>query len=51
MAGLTLADEIGPWSLLALTLAVGVGDALRRPAWQALQPQLVPRDQIGRPRR
>ena len=47
MAGLTLADEIGPWSLLALTLAVGVGDALRRPAWQALQPQLVPRDQIG----
>jgi len=46
LAGLTLADRIGAWSLLGLTLAVGVGDALRRPAWQALQPQLVPRDQI-----
>lgn len=47
LAGLTLADKIGAWSLLGLTLAVGVGDALRRPAWQALQPQLVPREQIG----
>src|SRR5215207_3572306 len=46
LAGLTLADQIGAWSLLALTLAVGVGDALRRPAWQALQPQLVPREEI-----
>jgi MFS family permease len=46
LAGLTLADKIGAWSLLGLTLAVGVGDALRRPAWQALQPQLVPREEI-----
>jgi MFS family permease len=46
LAVLTLADQIGAWSLLALTFAVGVGDALRRPAWQALQPQLVPRDQV-----
>jgi len=46
LTALTLADKIGAWSLLALTLAVGIGDALRRPAWQALQPQLVPRDQV-----
>ena len=46
LAGLTLADRIGAWSLLGLSLAVGVGDALRRPAWQALQPQLVPREEI-----
>jgi MFS family permease len=46
LTGLTLADRIGAWSLLGLTLAVGVGDALRRPAWQALQPQLVPREEV-----
>jgi MFS family permease len=46
LAALTLAGEIGAWSLLGLTLAVGVGDSLRRPAWQALQPQLVPREQV-----
>ena len=47
LAGLTLADKIGAWSLLGLTLAVGIGDALRRPAWQALQPQLVPREEVA----
>jgi MFS family permease len=47
LAALTFADKIGAWSLLGLTLAVGVGDALRRPAWQALQPQLVPRAQVA----
>jgi MFS family permease len=46
LAGLTIAGEIGSWSLLGLTLVVGIGDALRRPAWQALQPQLVPREQV-----
>lgn len=46
LAALTLAGRIGTWSLLGLTLAVGVGDALRRPAWQALQPELVPREEV-----
>ncbi len=32
---LTWAERIGPWSLLAFTLAVGSGTALNGPAWQA----------------
>jgi len=35
LALLTFADRIGPFSLLALTLAVGCGTALNGPAWQA----------------
>ena len=35
LAALTWAGMIGPFSLLALTLAVGVGTALNGPAWQA----------------
>jgi MFS family permease/quinol monooxygenase YgiN len=46
LAALTLGGEIGTWGLLGLTFAVGVGDALRRPAWQAVQPDLVPRSEI-----
>jgi MFS family permease/quinol monooxygenase YgiN len=46
LAALTLGDLIGAWGLLGLTFAVGVGDALRRPAWQAVQPDLVPRAEI-----
>ena len=33
-----------PSSLLALTFALGVGAALNGPAWQAIQPELVPRE-------
>ncbi|MES2493811.1 MAG: MFS transporter [Pseudomonadota bacterium] len=32
---LTLGGMIGPWGLLAFTLAVGAGGALNGPAWQA----------------
>ena len=46
LAALTLGDAIAPWSLLALTFAIGAGDALRRPSWQAIQPELVPREEI-----
>jgi predicted MFS family arabinose efflux permease len=35
LAGLTWAGQVGPVSLLALTLAVGCGTALNSPAWQA----------------
>lgn len=35
LAALTWAGMIGPFSLLALTLAVGAGTALNGPAWQA----------------
>ncbi|MEY9853116.1 MFS family permease [Leifsonia sp. EB41] len=36
-----------PWTLLAFTFLLGVTSALTSPAWQAIQPELVPREQIG----
>ena len=35
LAALGYAGMVGPWSLLALTLMVGMGTALNGPAWQA----------------
>lgn len=35
LAALSYSDAIGPWSLLVLTLMVGMGTALNGPAWQA----------------
>jgi MFS family permease len=35
-----------PATLLALVFALGCGQALTSPAWQAIQPELVPRSQI-----
>lgn len=35
LAVLSYTGNIGPWSLLALTLMVGMGTALNGPAWQA----------------
>jgi MFS family permease len=36
-----------PWVLLSFTFLLGVTSALTSPAWQAIQPELVPREQIG----
>jgi len=46
LAGLALADRIGPGGLLALTFAVGAGGALVSPAFLAIIPELVPREEI-----
>lgn len=35
LAVLSFTGNVGPWSLLALTLMVGMGTALNGPAWQA----------------
>ena len=43
---LTLAGRTGPYTLLALTFALGLGNAMNGPAWQATVPQLVPREQL-----
>jgi predicted MFS family arabinose efflux permease len=43
LAFLSLADLVNPLSLLTLTFLLGVGSALTMPAWQAIQPELVPR--------
>ncbi len=47
LAGLAFADALTPTNLLALTFALGVGAALGMPAWQAIQPDLVPRHEFG----
>lgn len=42
MAALAEAGLMGPWILLLLTAAMGIGMILNQPAWQALTPELVP---------
>ena len=46
LAALDASGGLTPSSLLALTFALGVGTALNGPAWQAIQPELVPRDEF-----
>ena len=47
LAALTMTDHVTPTVLLALTFALGVGAALMGPAWQAIQPDLVPAREFG----
>ena len=47
LAALTLLDLVTPAVLLALTFAMGTGGALMGPAWQAIQPDLVPPAEFG----
>jgi MFS family permease len=42
----TLLGWTGPWLLLGLTFAIGLGNALNAPAWQATTPELVPREEL-----
>lgn len=39
-------DVLTPTGLLAMTFLLGCGSALSAPAWQAIQPELVPKGQI-----
>ncbi|HUF97897.1 MAG TPA: MFS transporter [Ilumatobacter sp.] len=47
MALLTFLDAISPIGVLGLTAALGVGTALMAPAWMAIQPDLVGKEQFG----
>ncbi|GAA1993235.1 MFS transporter [Catenulispora subtropica] len=47
LAVLALAGPLPPAALLALTFLLGCGAALSAPAWQAIQPSLVPRAQLA----
>ncbi len=42
LAVLTAMDAVSPGLLLALTFSLGLGTAINMPAWQAIQPELVP---------
>lgn len=43
---LTFFNIISPWVLLTLTCLLNVGTAMNSPAWQAIMPELVPREQL-----
>ncbi len=46
LAALTIAGATGVWGLLALTFAIGVGSAMTSPAWGAIVPEIVPREDL-----
>jgi len=46
LSGLTLTGWLGPCSLLVLTCLLNVGAAMNGPTWQAIVPELVPREQL-----
>ncbi|MET8450168.1 MFS transporter [Streptomyces sp. NPDC005209] len=47
LAALAFAGALSPVVLLVLTFLLGCGTALMGPAWQAIQPELVDRAQLG----
>src|SRR5271166_5537715 len=46
LAVITYLGHLTPTALLMFTLAIGFASALTGPAWQAIQPEVVPREQI-----
>jgi MFS family permease len=46
LSGLTLTGWMGPFLLLVLTCLLNVGAAMNGPTWQAIVPELVPREQL-----
>src|SRR5271166_3891175 len=46
LAILTVAHAMTAFLLLALTFAIGIGAALTGPAWSAIVPELVPREDL-----
>jgi MFS family permease len=46
LALLTYLGRVSPTALLMFTVAIGCASALAAPAWQAIQPEVVPREQI-----
>lgn len=46
LAVLTAMGLVGPWLLLLFTFLVGAGSAMAMPAWAALVPETVPREDL-----
>ena len=46
LAALTLGHAMTASVLLILTFAIGIGSALTAPAWSAIVPELVPREDL-----
>ncbi|QHN04621.1 MFS transporter [Granulicella sp. WH15] len=46
LAVLTFLGHVSPWALLGFTFLLNIGSAMNNPAWQAIVPELVPRELI-----
>jgi MFS family permease len=46
LAVATIAGVMTPWLLLLLTFGLSAGDALEAPAWRAIFPELVPKEDL-----
>src|SRR4029077_10956926 len=46
LAILTISGAVTAFWLLAFTFAIGIGSALPAPAWSAIVPELVPREDL-----
>jgi MFS family permease len=46
LGALTVTGRTGPWTLLWLTFALGLGATLNGPAWAAIMPDLVPMSEL-----
>ncbi len=46
LGALTITGSTGPWILLWLTFALGLGSTLNGPTWQAIMPDLVPEAEL-----
>jgi hypothetical protein len=44
---LLITGTIQPWMIIALSVIVGVTDALSMPSFQSIVPSIVPRERIG----
>ena len=47
LAILTISGVMSPWLLLVLTFALSAGDAFETPAWRAILPELVPKEDLA----
>jgi predicted MFS family arabinose efflux permease len=48
IAVLLLMHRIGPWTIISLSVVVGVTDALSMPSFQSIVPSIVAREDVGR---
>jgi MFS family permease len=46
LGALTVTGRVTPWLLLLFTLLLGFGAAVNQPAWNAVLPELVPREEL-----
>lgn len=46
LTAFSFAGYLSPWALLGLTFFLNIGSAMSNPAWQAIVPELVPRDEL-----